>query len=284
MDTQIQSLISLLGLEKDETTWRDITGNLFNGVTLDSLHLIHENRNKAIEELFDREAAEGARVYRQGENPLASFREARGGLQAIEPVLIVKFISPEHGIRITKPTYLGKGVLLVDSTIDAPSYIADGARVLRTHIIPGNSSMGSVYVGRNATLEELDQCLNAVIGSAIGNPSSGYEHTYYHGDALNNAIVGGSTAVSDGVSCQSHITAPGPTYIREPVPPYALQELGQKGRKAPLLIGSDCIIGDGAHLVAPSIIGEGSIIQSQDGNRPVVNGLYLSATERYEYS
>lgn len=274
LDTRVVKLIEILGWEEDSSAWNDVFSKLFNGVTFENLHEVNRRRDEAIVDLI-----KSANVdYVTSEDNLDRYftLSPNGGLITKQSLILNRFDAPELGIHVGNcEVYVGNGAEIVRSVIDTALYIGAGAKLWRTHVIPGSSNSFS-YIGPGATVEEATQFKGAVIGSGINNPKSGYKTAYFHGDSANNLLIGGSSGVSDRVNCQSHVTGPRATILVDPITKERVRLTHDQARRTPGFIGVDCSIGDGAHLTLPTIIGRGSIVASLDGKtRPMIEGLVM---------
>ncbi len=281
MDSRIVELLDLTKLPADEVTWAEVLSKVFDrSLSFDRLWEIHSKRDVCIDKLLDT-ARDRDVVNLDAETGDLSrfFEETTSGTLKTNTALYVGengLHIPEYGVTIAKNTRvcLGFQVELVSADIRAPLYLSLGARLFRTNVISGNATRGSVYMGPYATVEGCDQLKSSVIGSKMEGFRNGRQHTYYHGNAANNLIVGGSTGVSDGVTCQSHFTEPRITVLVDPTNPFsATLFTNDEARNISTIVGCDVSVGDGTHLTNPSTIGAGSVVSSRDGGRLLIRGL-----------
>ena len=283
MDKRISKLIEMCRFKDDVDTWGKITSELFNGLDFENLGEWHTNRDRIINGLFDKiKGKQNLKIY-SCSNPIGDYfeRENDGSLITRGPTFFdgsYGFFKDEvSGVVIAnKKVYLGGGVRLLDSVVRSNAYIGSGAQIINSRILSTkNTKDQSTYVGKDVILEDVLQVCKSVIGSSIPNPTYQIQNTYWHGQSLNGAIVGGSSGASMGVDMMSHQTCVELTKLVDPISHRFLWINNKSKGRTPTIIGSDVLIGDGAQIVSPLIIASGNRVgrKSYGEGRPILNGL-----------
>lgn len=274
---RMKKIIEMCGLEDDVNTWEDVGSKLFNGIEYAGLCNWHSNRDRAIADLIGGKKRD-SEAHDSTKNIDYYFDRGNDGrLIAKMPLYIERFHDDFSGVTIfSDGVYLGENVELMDSVIRTVAYIGKDARVINSRIQSTKNKKGEAsYIGVGANIEDAHQFCKSVVGSGVDDFKK-YPKTYIHA-AINGAIVGGSTGISDGTGFQGHWVDGENTRLVDPFDKNNIIEIpfNEKSR-TPTIIGSNCRIGGGVQIVSPLIVASGQDVGSiKLGPRGVLSGMVV---------
>jgi hypothetical protein len=269
MDKSMERLIEILGY-KEDPMYKRVLSPILKDVTIDSLDKVLTNRDRVIEDLFEKSDAETVYFPTFGELVAKGFvRKVDEGFRTLKPFVVEDGLQGSEVnagfVNIgSKRVHFEEDVTVVRSTIDSQAFLSKGSIIEYSTFPQDHQGNGKSFVGPKSIVRE------AIIRKCVisGNEDGKEKETYVHPSMLLDTLVGYGAQISFGTVLLSHPLHDGGAPFVDPI---NYRDFDTERRKNPSFIGSQrkiggqirkTKVGSNVTLNSPFAIGSGYVVDN----------------------